>query len=154
MSLQENVTEEDLMLNILIDEGIELDAPAKSHCSQKRKAADLECEDNLKEKRSLERVFNVLYIANVIDVNNRMRICPYLYLCVSAPEPLDGFGWNLVWDIYSRSSWAILPFLLTVEIRIRIQIIMFFWLLLEEYSVCSVILYFGICLLTVKHNFK
>ncbi|PNF19163.1 hypothetical protein B7P43_G09786 [Cryptotermes secundus] len=55
MSLQENVTEEDLMLNILIDEGIELDAPAKSHCSQKRKAADLECEDNLKEKRSLER---------------------------------------------------------------------------------------------------
>jgi hypothetical protein len=93
MSLQENVTEEDLMLNILIDEGIESDSPAESRCSQKRKAADLEYEDNLKEKRSLERVLNVLYIVNVIDISNKMRrICPYVYLRVSAPKPLDGFG--------------------------------------------------------------
>lgn len=55
MSLQENVTEEELMLNILIDEGIQSESSAESHYSQKRKAADLEYEDNLKEKRSLER---------------------------------------------------------------------------------------------------
>lgn len=92
MALQENVTEEDLMLNILIDEGIESDSPAESHCSQKRKADDLEYEDNLKEKRSLERVFKVLYIVNVVDISDKMRICPYVCLRVSAPEPLDGFG--------------------------------------------------------------
>jgi hypothetical protein len=92
MSLQENVTEEDLMLNILIDECIQSESSAENHCSQKRKAADLEYEDNLEEKRSLDRVFYVLYIVNVIDISNKMRrLCPYVYLHVSAPKPHDGF---------------------------------------------------------------
>jgi hypothetical protein len=78
MSLQENVTEEELMLNILIDEGIQSESPAESHCSQKRKANDLEYEDNLKEKRSLQRVFYMLYILNVIDITYEMWICLYI----------------------------------------------------------------------------
>jgi hypothetical protein len=73
MSLRENATEEELMLSILIDEGIQPESTPESHCSQKRKAADLEYEDNLKEKRSLEGVFYVLYISSVIDISYKLR---------------------------------------------------------------------------------
>jgi hypothetical protein len=73
-----DMTEEEEMLSILIDESIQSESLAESHCSQKRKAADLEYENNLKEKRSLKRVFYVLYILSVTDISYKMRTCLYV----------------------------------------------------------------------------